>query len=113
MRSLPAERSTKSTKRKLDPKTANILYHDAAARSYDDKWSISFDERCVAYVRDRAIPYNPLHDRGFLSIGCAPCTRATAPGEPERAGRWWWEQEGHKECGLHSHRPVPARCASE
>jgi phosphoadenosine phosphosulfate reductase len=42
-----------------------------------------------------------LHDRGFLSIGCAPCTRALQPGEPERAGRWWWEQEEKKECGLH------------
>jgi 3'-phosphoadenosine 5'-phosphosulfate sulfotransferase (PAPS reductase)/FAD synthetase len=42
-----------------------------------------------------------LHDRGFLSIGCAPCTRAVAPGEPERAGRWWWEDEQKKECGLH------------
>jgi len=65
-------------------------------------------ERVVAHVRDRAIPYNPLHDRGFLSIGCAPCTRAVAPGEPERAGRWWWEREEKKECGLH---PDPARVA--
>jgi phosphoadenosine phosphosulfate reductase len=61
--------------------------------------------RVVDFVRDHGIPYNPLHDRGFLSIGCAPCTRAVAPGEPERAGRWWWEQEGQKECGLHS-RPA-------
>ena len=58
-------------------------------------------DRVVAYVRDRGIPYNPLHDRGFLSIGCEPCTRAVAPGKPERAGRWWWEQEEKKECGLH------------
>jgi phosphoadenosine phosphosulfate reductase len=56
------------------------------------------------YVRSHRIPYNPLHDRGFLSIGCAPCTRAVAPGEPERAGRWWWEQEEKKECGLHLRR---------
>jgi ubiquinone/menaquinone biosynthesis C-methylase UbiE len=69
--SLPAERSPKSPKRKLDPKTANILYHDAAARSYDDKWSISFDERCVAYVRDRAermLPRSSYYR--VLEIGC-------------------------------------------
>jgi phosphoadenosine phosphosulfate reductase len=58
-------------------------------------------ERVLDVVRTYAIPYNPLHDRGFLSIGCAPCTRAVAPGESERAGRWWWEQEEKKECGLH------------
>jgi len=57
-------------------------------------------ERVAAFVRAHHIPYNPLHDRGFLSIGCAPCTRALKPGEPERAGRWWWEQS-EKECGLH------------
>jgi phosphoadenosine phosphosulfate reductase len=59
-------------------------------------------ERVVAFVREHSVPYNPLHDEGFLSIGCAPCTRAVKPGEPERAGRWWWEQEDKKECGLHS-----------
>jgi phosphoadenosine phosphosulfate reductase len=48
-----------------------------------------------------AVPVNALHDRGFTSIGCAPCTRATAPGEPERAGRWWWERDEARECGLH------------
>jgi phosphoadenosine phosphosulfate reductase len=47
------------------------------------------------------VPCNALHERGFLSIGCAPCTRAVMPGEPERAGRWWWEQSQKKECGLH------------
>lgn len=55
------------------------------------------------FVRDNFIPYNVLHDRGFPSIGCAPCTRAVRVGEPERAGRWWWEQETKKECGLHVH----------
>jgi phosphoadenosine phosphosulfate reductase len=49
------------------------------------------------------IPYNPLHDRGFVSIGCAPCTRAIRPGEDFRAGRWWWEDASKKECGLHVH----------
>jgi phosphoadenosine phosphosulfate reductase len=58
-------------------------------------------DRVASFVRDQQVPYNSLHDRGFLSIGCAPCTRALAPGEPERAGRWWWEQEEKKECGLH------------
>ncbi len=55
----------------------------------------------VDFIGRNGVPYNPLHDRGFLSIGCAPCTRAVAPGEPERAGRWWWEQEDKRECGLH------------
>jgi phosphoadenosine phosphosulfate reductase len=53
------------------------------------------------HVADHGIPYNALHDRGFPSIGCAPCTRAVRVGEPERAGRWWWEAEAKKECGLH------------
>lgn len=55
----------------------------------------------AAYVADNRVPYNPLHDRGFPSIGCAPCTRAVKLGEPERAGRWWWESQSKKECGLH------------
>jgi phosphoadenosine phosphosulfate reductase len=53
------------------------------------------------YIRQHQVPYNPLHDKGFVSIGCGPCTRAIEAGEPERAGRWWWEQT-KKECGLHS-----------
>jgi phosphoadenosine phosphosulfate reductase len=65
-------------------------------------------ERVAAHVRDHNIPINPLHSRGFASIGCAPCTRAVAPGEPERAGRWWWEHEGKKECGLHPDHPALA-----
>jgi phosphoadenosine phosphosulfate reductase len=55
-----------------------------------------------AYIREHEVPYNALHDRGFPSIGCAPCTRAVAPGEDVRAGRWWWEAPEHKECGLHA-----------
>jgi phosphoadenosine phosphosulfate reductase len=58
-------------------------------------------DQVVDFVRTYDVPYNRLHDRGFLSIGCAPCTRAVRPGESERAGRWWWEQEAPKECGLH------------
>ena len=54
------------------------------------------------YINKYNIPYNSLHDRGFVSIGCAPCTRSVKPGENFRAGRWWWEQNDKKECGLHS-----------
>lgn len=62
------------------------------------RWSF---EDMMAYIRQNNVPYNPLHDRGFISIGCAPCTRAIEPGEDPRAGRWWWETS-QKECGLHS-----------
>jgi len=55
-----------------------------------------------AYIRENDVPYNPLHDRGFVSIGCEPCTRPVNPGQHEREGRWWWEEETMKECGLHS-----------
>jgi len=54
------------------------------------------------YIRSNNVPYNPLHDRGFTSIGCEPCTRPTGPGQHEREGRWWWEEATKKECGLHS-----------
>ncbi len=60
----------------------------------DDVWS---------YLKTHGVPYNALHDRGFPSIGCGPCTRAVQPGEDSRAGRWWWESS-EKECGLHLHR---------
>jgi phosphoadenosine phosphosulfate reductase len=53
------------------------------------------------FIKENSIPYNVLHDKGFISIGCEPCTRATNPGEEFRAGRWWWETDGKKECGLH------------
>lgn len=61
------------------------------------RWS--YDE-VVNYLKEFNVPYNPLHDKGFISIGCAPCTRAIEPGEDPRAGRWWWESS-QKECGLH------------
>jgi phosphoadenosine phosphosulfate reductase len=57
--------------------------------------------KVVDFVKANEVPANVLHERGFLSIGCAPCTRAVRPGESERAGRWWWEDEDKKECGLH------------
>lgn len=59
------------------------------------------ESKVWAYIREHAVPYNALHDRGYPSIGCAPCTRAILPGEDIRAGRWWWERPEHKECGLH------------
>lgn len=59
-------------------------------------------EQVRAYIQQHQVPYNPLHDKGFISIGCAPCTRAIQPGEDFRAGRWWWEDSSKKECGLHS-----------
>ena len=70
-------------------------------------------DRVAAFLHDCGIPYNSLHDRGFLSIGCAPCTRAVAPGEPERAGRWWWEQEEKRECGLHPSHAARRQTSAE
>jgi phosphoadenosine phosphosulfate reductase len=61
-------------------------------------WS---EQQVWDYIKEHNVPYNPLHDQGFPSIGCAPCTRAVAPGEDIRSGRWWWESPEHKECGLH------------
>jgi phosphoadenosine phosphosulfate reductase len=58
-------------------------------------------EEIWGYVRQEDVPYNELHDRGYPSVGCAPCTRAVAPGEDIRAGRWWWENPDARECGLH------------
>ncbi len=62
------------------------------------EWS---EEQVWAHIRANDVPYNALHDAGFPSIGCAPCTRAIKPGEDVRAGRWWWETPEQKECGLH------------
>jgi phosphoadenosine phosphosulfate reductase len=83
--------------------------HDLKAIEWDDNnhilkfhpllhWTTSAVRK---YIDDNNIPYNPLHDKGFVSIGCAPCTRAVRPGEDFRAGRWWWEDNSKKECGLH------------
>jgi phosphoadenosine phosphosulfate reductase len=60
--------------------------------SHQDVWN---------YIKKNSVPYNRLHDQGYPSIGCAPCTRAVKPGEDIRAGRWWWESADHKECGIH------------
>ncbi len=67
-------------------------FNPLAAWSLTDLWN---------YSREKKIPYNRLYDMGYTSIGCAPCTRAIEPGEDQRAGRWWWENPEHKECGLH------------
>lgn len=68
-------------------------------------------EQLEAYVATNNVPINPLHARGFPSIGCQPCTRAIKPGEDIRAGRWWWENEDGKECGLHN-RPAQKEAAA-
>ena len=73
-----------------------VKFNPLAEWSHDDVWN---------YIRDHNVPYNALHDRGYPSIGCGPCTRAVQPGEPERAGRWWWEHPDTKECGLHVQSP--------
>lgn len=62
------------------------------------EWTLSDVE---SYIKENKVPYNALHDRGYPSIGCAPCTRAVEPGQDIRAGRWWWEETSAKECGLH------------
>ena len=73
-----------------------IKINPIADWTWDQVWS---------YIRAKKLPYNALHDRGYPSIGCAPCTRAIQPGEDLRAGRWWWEQNpAAKECGLHPAR---------
>ena len=59
------------------------------------------EDQVKDYVRENGVPYNRLHENGFPSIGCQPCTRAVKPGQDIRSGRWWWEDPDHRECGLH------------
>ena len=79
------------------------IEYDAAKNLYKFypifNWSF---EEVNSFVKENNIPYNSLHDKGFVSIGCEPCTKAVKPGDDFRSGRWWWENEGAKECGLHS-----------
>lgn len=75
-----------------DPAHGMQKFNPLADWSEDDVWH---------YLRSNGVPYNPLHDKGYPSIGCEPCTRAIQPGEDIRAGRWWWENPESKECGLH------------
>lgn len=80
-------------KLEIDPVHDGILkLNPLAAWSEQEVWD---------YIIGLKLPYNTLHDHGYRSIGCAPCTRAINPGEALRAGRWWWEQDGRKECGIH------------
>ncbi len=75
-----------------DPAHGMQKFNPLADWSEEDVWH---------YLRSNNVPYNPLHDKGYPSIGCEPCTRAIQPGEDVRAGRWWWESPDSKECGLH------------
>ena len=75
-----------------DPAHGMQKFNPLADWSEEDVWN---------YIRSNEVPYNPLHDKGYPSIGCEPCTRAIQPGEDIRAGRWWWENPESKECGLH------------
>ena len=89
-----------------------VTREDVAVVEWDEQAALvkvnplaAWDEtRVWSFVRDHAVPYNPLHDAGMPSIGCAPCTRAVAPGEDPRSGRWWWESAQHRECGLHGRK---------
>ena len=78
--------------REFDAVHALVKFNPLADWSEQEVW---------AYIRGRDVPYNALHDRGYPSIGCDPCTRAIRPGEDVRAGRWWWESRDSKECGIH------------
>lgn len=98
-------RRAQSPERAATPLVEWDAAHAALKANPLAEWS---DEQVWDYLRAHQVPYNVLHDRGFLSIGCAPCTRAVAPGESARAGRWWWEQGTGKECGLHPAGERPA-----
>ena len=75
------------------PEHQLVKFNPLADYSSEDIWN---------YIRMLEIPYNPLHEKGFISIGCEPCTRPVLPNQHEREGRWWWEESTKKECGLHA-----------
>jgi phosphoadenosine phosphosulfate reductase len=82
----------------------DIVEYDAATHKLKVNPLVDWTEEDVwNYIKDHEVPYNKLHDNGFPSIGCQPCTRAISAGEDVRAGRWWWEAPEQKECGLHQH----------
>ena len=83
----------------VDRSEARVKFNPLADWTQGDVWH---------YVAEHGVDTNPLHDQFYPSIGCAPCTRAITPGEDIRAGRWWWEEESAKECGLHVKAPSPA-----
>lgn len=85
--------------REFDLAHGLVKFNPLAAWSEQQLWD---------YVRAHRVPYNRLYDQGYRSIGCAPCSRPLLPGEPVRAGRWWWEPEEHNECGLHARKAVEA-----
>ncbi len=94
-------RAEQSTDRKLDQK----LEWDAANNIIKFHPILEWDfEKVQQYVKENEVPINALHHKGYVSIGCAPCTRAIKAGEDFRAGRWWWEDTTKKECGLHIHK---------
>lgn len=90
-------RAQSSTRAALDVQEHDAVHGMAKFNPLAD-WS---EHDVWHYIRSNNVPYNPLHDKGYPSIGCEPCTRAIAPGEDVRAGRWWWENPDTKECGLH------------
>ncbi|MEW6354547.1 MAG: phosphoadenylyl-sulfate reductase [Pseudomonadota bacterium] len=94
-------RRQQSTTRKELPATEWDAEHNLQKFNPLADWT---QQDVWAYVRAHEVPYNALHDKGYPSIGCAPCTRAVTVGEDIRAGRWWWENESGKECGLHEKR---------
>jgi len=86
----------------LTRQAAEVIEWDSQHGKYKISPLVDWSEAAVwQYIKVNGVPYNALYDRGFRSIGCAPCTRATGPDEDIRAGRWWWEEPEHKECGLH------------
>ena len=91
-------RREQSPERAATPPVEWDAAHGAVKANPLAEWS---EAQVWDYLGNHGVPYNVLHDQGFLSIGCAPCTRAVEPGEPARAGRWRWEQGTAKECGLH------------
>jgi len=87
-----ASSRAKLAEREFDATHRLEKFNPLAAWTETDVWD---------YIRKQRVPYNRLYDQGYRSIGCAPCTRPVMPGEDLRAGRWWWEEAGQKECGLH------------
>jgi phosphoadenosine phosphosulfate reductase len=102
-------------RREQSPTRAELSAREWDAEHMLDKFNPLIDwttDEVWAYVKAREVPYSALHDKGYPSIGCAPCTRAITPGEDIRAGRWWWENPETKECGLHFD-PAKAALASK
>ena len=102
-------------RREQSPTRTDIAVQEFDADHGLQKFNPLFDwtrKDVWSYIRDNGLPYNALHDEGYASIGCAPCTRAITAGEDERAGRWWWENPDTKECGLHPVKDRVVRAAN-